>query len=405
MSTSAIQKDTSYEVADIFQKYGEDYRQANGLTKRQHSAMKAIEHCRTPWFGYHEDHCDNCEHISIEYNSCRDRHCPRCQGISKRKWIKARLNDILPVPYYHVVFTLPPLLQALTASNKKLIYNLLFSCAAETLLTFGRDPKWLGGEIGFFGILHTWGQTLWHHPHLHFIVPGGALSKTGQWVEPRYKEKFLFPVHALSKVFQGKFIQGLKAARKKGDLIYSKKTVELEEDRSFTTWLNQVVAKKWIVYCKPPFGSPEQVVRYVGRYTHRVAISSRRIVALHQNQVVFKYKDYKNSRKSWETMSLAANEFISRFMTHILPSGFHKIRHYGFLANGRRKTTVPLIKNILNHENTEETETGTDWHKECPACKKGQLIPMLVVTAYSIIYNTNNLLLTKRKQNQIWDTS
>ena len=258
----SIRKQRSFEVADIFQMYGEEYRAHNGMTKKQYNVMRAIANCRSSVYGHHMDKCDKCGHIEREYNSCRDRHCPKCQGISRRKWVDAKIKDLLPVPYYHAVFTLPHLLHSLISYNKALIYDLLFSSSSETLLTFGRDPKWLGGTIGFYGVIHTWGQTLWQHPHIHYIVPGGAITSGNHWVTPPYRGKFLFPVRALSKVFRGKFIEGLKKAYEKGDLLFPDKEQHLKQKDKFEKWINRLVSRNWIVYCKRPFKKAEDVVRY-----------------------------------------------------------------------------------------------------------------------------------------------
>lgn len=375
--------DNAIEVSDIFIAYGEEYRINNGMTKKQHNVMTNITNCRTSWFGYHEDKCDNCGHSESDFNSCRDRHCPKCQAGSRRKWITARLDDILPVPYYHVIFTLPHLLHDLLQYNKKLIYDLLFSRSAQTLLAFGNDHKWLGGEIGFVGVLHTWGQTLWPHPHIHFLVPGGALTEDGRWVAPPYRSKFLFPVHALSMVFKGKFIEGLKEAHASGDLVIPPETSKLGEPAEFERWLNRLAAPKWVVYCKSPLENPEQVVRYIGRYTHRVAISNSRILNTQDGKVTFNYKDYKDNRISWKTMCLAAQEFIRRFLWHVLPTGFHKIRHFGFLANGRRRTSILQIKRLLDAAtNQDKPNENASWRKTCPRCDNGSLIPQIIVTRF-----------------------
>lgn len=395
-----------YEVADIFKRCGDEYRQNNGMTKRQHKVMNAIEQCRTDSYGYHLDRCSHCGHTEQDFNSCRDRHCPKCQSISRNKWVTARLNDILPVPYYHAVFTLPHQLNAFISHNKELIYDLLFSCAARTLLAFGRDPKWLGGEIGFYGILHTWGQTLWQHPHVHFIVPGGALSDDKQWLEPRYRRKFLFPVHALSKVFRGKFIERLKSAHAEEKLSFPPEEAQLADRGKFERWLDELVSRNWVVYCKRPFGDAEQVVRYIGRYTHRVAISNQRIIDVADGFVSFKYKDYKSEGDLWKTMQLNAHEFIRRFLWHVLPDGFHKIRHYGFLANGRRKTSIARIKQILHDfDIQQEANLANDGRPSCPKCPKGKMTPLIIVTRFGrmIIASANALLWGK--QNILLDTS
>lgn len=395
-----------FEVADIIKRWGKEYQQNNGMTRKQHKVMNAIVQCRTESCGYHLDRCNHCGHTEQDFNSCRDRHCPKCQSISRNKWVNARLNDILPVPYYHAIFTLPHQLHSLIIFNKELIYDLLFSCSARTLLAFGRDPKWLGGELGFYGILHTWGQTMWQHPHVHFIVPGGALTKDSRWLEPRYLSKFLFPVHALSKVFRGKFIEKLKEAHAEGKLSFPPDEAQLAQNSNFERWLDKLVSRNWVVYCKRPFGDAEQVVRYIGRYTHRIAISNQRIVDIDGSVVSFKYKDYKAQDNLWKIMQLNAHEFIRRFLWHVLPEGFHKIRHYGFLANGRRKTSIALIKEILHCFDIQtEPDASDDWRPSCPKCRDGILTPLIVVTKFGrmIIASANGLLWGK--QNFLLDTS
>ena len=376
-----------YEVGDIFRLYGQEYRATHSLTQKQRSVMFDIAHCRTSTFGYHVDRCEQCGYIDGAYNSCRNRHCPTCQGISQRKWVKARLEDLLPVPYYHVVFTLPHTLFPLSLYNKEVIYELLFDSASETLLSFGRDPRWLGGEIGFCGVLHSWGQRLLHHIHSHFIVPGGGLTKDGQWVEPKYSRKFLFPVHALSEVFRGKFIEALKKACYNGELVLPDELRYLEQDDDFQGWVDELVSQDWVVYCKPPFGGPEQVVRYLGKYTHRVAISNHRLISIDNGQIFFHYKDYKDKRLIWKYMSLHVNDFIQRFLWHVLPEGFHKIRHYGFLANGKAKAKVAQIRELLRAKIISSTEESSKDNRGviCPVCKKGRLIPFFVIDRFGNI--------------------
>ncbi len=387
MKTTSTPTDyPKYEVADIFRLYGFNYRSQNGMTKKQHAVMSAIEECRTSDYGYHVDQCDTCANTEIDYNSCRDRHCPKCQGISRRKWIEARLKDILPVPYYHAVFTLPHLLNSVVRYNKRLVYDLLLSSSSDTLLTFGRDPKWLGGEMGFYGILHTWGQMLWIHPHVHYIVPGGALNPEGKWIEAPSKDKFLFPVLALSEVFRGKFIEGLKYAYYQGKIVIPPDLPEIERGDLFEQWIDSLVERDWIVYCKPPFGDAEQVIRYIGRYTHRVAISNRRIVSIKEGKVQFWYKDYASDKISWQKKSLGCMEFIRRFLLHVLPSGFHKIRHYGFLANGRCKQRLKRIRELIGSASLIEDEIPTsDYRKKCTKCLTGKLNPIKVFNRWGQI--------------------
>ena len=397
---------TDLEVADIFRRYAEAYRAQNKLMPKQHKVMNAIMNCRSSNCGQHVDMCDKCGHIEKEYNSCRDRHCPKCQGISRRKWIEARIKDILPVPYYHVVFTLPHLLEKLISFNKAFFYDLLFSSASETLLAFGRDPKWLGGEVGFHSVLHTWGQKLWRHLHLHIIIPGGAISADSQWVTPRYKGKFLFPVHALSKVFRGKFIEGLKAAHTSGELRFPPDELHLKEKYQFERWIDRLVARKWVVYCKRPFKDPEHVLNYIGKYTHRVAISNQRIIDDTNGYIRFWYKDYKAGKSDgiiWRTMKLQAFEFIRRFMFHVLPSGFHKIRHYGFLANGRRKANVALIKSLIGVCDEKDVHAESDsYTRPCPECKDGFLTTVFITGRFGMIITD---FCAFYRQRMVWDSS
>ncbi len=380
MITSQEYKTTpKWEVADIFRSHGKYYRRNNAMTARQHKVMSAIINCRTAKYGFHVDQCDRCGHSQEEYNSCRDRHCPKCQGVSRRKWVAKRIEDILPVKHYHVVFTLPHQLHDIIRYNRRFIFDLLFASSAATLLAFGRDPKWLGGEMGFYGVLHTWGQTLWAHPHVHYIVPGGALTKDNRWVEPTYPGKFLFPVRALSKVFRGKFIEGLKTAYAKGDIVIPEGLGELRAPAGFEQFIDQVVSRNWVVYCKPPFGEAEEVVRYVGRYTHRVAISNNRIEAVEADEVRFSYKDYRRRQRVWREMTLSSPEFIRRFLWHVLPAGFHKIRHYGYLSNGHRRAKVAFIRALLKQR--EQLIPPVSQHIsgiDCPACEKGHLRPVVI---------------------------
>jgi hypothetical protein len=379
---------TTDGVADVFRLYGHEYRCSHGMTQKQHSVMSAIENCRTSTYGYHIDQCNACGHVEYEFNSCRDRHCPKCQAVSRKKWVESRLEDILPVAYYHVVFTLPHLLHPLISYNRALIYDLLFSRAAQTLLTFGRDPKWLGGEIGFYGVLHTWGQKLWKHPHIHFIVPGGALTGDGCWVEPRYPNKFLFPIRALSQVFRGKFVGGVKNAYYGGDMRIPEDLGIVNADQ-FEKWIDKLVSRNWVVYCKPPFSDAEQVVRYIGRYTHRVAISNTRIIEVANGKVQFWYKDYRAGCKAWKTMWLTAPEFIRRFLDHVLPVGFHKIRHYGFLANGRCKAYVAHIRAMLSADTIDDVSSKESVGGiPCPECGDGILFTRIIKTRFATIIKT-----------------
>jgi hypothetical protein len=380
-SATAHSEEANVEVADIFRAHGEEYRRAHGMSGKQRAVMRAIENCRTAACGSHLDQCDNCGFTDYNYNSCRDRHCPKCQGSARHKWVSRRIEEVLPVAHYHAVFSLPHLLHDIVAHNRRLIYNLLFQSAAQTLLAFGRDPKWLGGEIGFYGVLHTWGQTLWQHPHLHFIVAGGALTREGRWVEPRYPAKFLFPIKALSKVFRGKFVEALKAVQANGKLVIPPSQASLAEDEAFERFINRLVGRDWVAYCKPPFGDAAEVVRYIGRYTHRVAISNRRIASYEAGAVTFHYKNYRKNRINWQWMQLDAGEFIRRFMWHVLPPGYHKIRHYGFLANGRRRAKTALIRTQLAAQGVSQDAKVSEESAppNCPSCGDGRLRPLWVM--------------------------
>jgi hypothetical protein len=293
------------------------------------------------------------------------------------------MSDLLPVSYYHVVFTLPHKLHPVGKYNREKIYDLLFAAASDTLLQFGRDPKHLGAEIGFFGILHTWGGKLWEHFHLHFVVPGGGLTIDDQWVEPKYKGNFLFPVCALSQVFRGKFIEGLKQLYNSRELVIPPELNHLNKPQQFEKWLNVLVARNWVVYAKRPFSTPEKVVHYVGRYTHKVAISNNRIIAMEGGRVRFNFRNYRNKGKLEET-SLAIDEFIRRFLFHVLPKGFHRIRHYGFMANGRCKKNMEKIRTLLQAKTQEDKPQETERIK-CPKCMKGKMLPVKIITPFKTI--------------------
>jgi hypothetical protein len=394
------------EVADIFRNYGGQYRASHKLSGKQQAVMFDIEHCRRSYFGYHVDICDHCGHTDRFANSCRNRHCPKCQGIARRLWVNARLEDLLPIPYYHVTFTLPHMLNPFVGYNRELIYNLLFDCAAETLLQFGRDPKWLGALIGFYGILHTWGGKLWQHLHLHFIVAGGGLTEDGRWAQPKYKGKFIFPVKALSRVFRGKFIAALKSANAEGRLVLPPGLRHLRHTGQFENFVDALVARNWVVFAKPPFADPQKVVRYIGRYTHRIAISNSRLTKLEDDQVYFHYKDYRDDGK-WKQCHLKAEEFIKRFLMHLLPRGFHRIRHYGFLSNGRCKAKVAQIRKLLSAEDAMdqlkhkvvEDHVGVI----CPVCEKGSLTPICIVHRLGHVVLSAMAMLFFNQP--VWDTS
>jgi hypothetical protein len=335
--------DTSgLEVAHIFRLYGEEFRQGHRLSRPQLRAMRAIEICRTAVLGGHVDECDQCGARKISYNSCRNRHCPKCQGLEKQKWLEQRCRELLPVAYFHVVFTVPEELNSLALANPQWFYDLLFDSASKTLLEIAADPKHLGARIGALAVLHTWGQTLGLHPHLHCIVPGGGLSLDRQrWVAGR--KGFLLPIQVLARVFRGKFLAGVKQAWQAQRLLLSE---GLRDRFVFLDLLDRLYRKSWVVYSKPPFGSPEQVLGYLARYTHRVAISNHRLQRLKDDRVTFSYKDYSQRGKVRE-MTLPAAELIRRFLLHVLPEGFVRIRYYGLLANRHRAGTLARCRELL----------------------------------------------------------
>lgn len=374
------------EVADIFRFYGAGYREIHGkeMPLRQHRVMNAVEVCRTARLGGHVEECDECGAVKISYNSCRNRHCPKCQCLDKERWLEARKRDIFPTHYFHIVFTIPEALRPIALRNQEVVYSLLFLSASETLKELAGDPKHLGAEIGFISLLHTWTQTLLDHPHVHCIVPGGGLSLDGRrWVSS--KKDFFIPVKVLSRKFRGKFLHYLKKAHNDGELGFPGSIKALKEGPAFGKYLSGLYAQEWVVYCKPPFKKPENVIDYMGRYTHRVAISNDRIVDMQSDQVTFKYRDRSDNGKI-KHKSLDAFEFIRRFLLHVLPDGFMKVRHYGILSNRNRKTKLMLCKALLGVQfeegDSEEKEgwedlvlriTGID-PRICPICGKGKLV-------------------------------
>jgi Putative transposase/Transposase zinc-binding domain len=326
----------AWEVADIFRRHGEAYRQthAGHLGRTERRIMGAVEACRTAALGGHIERCADCGLIRVAYNSCRNRHCPKCQGPARAAWVAERQAELLPVPYFHVVFTLPASAAEIAFQNKAAVYAILFKAAAETLTTIAADPRHLGAEIGFIGVLHTWGQNLQHHPHVHCLVPGGGLSLDGtRWVCCR--PGFFLPVRVLSRLFRRLFLEKLGAAFKAGDLGFFGALAGLADPAVFARRLAELRRLEWVVYAKPPFAGPEAMLAYLGRYTHRVAIANSRLVALAGGEVSFRWRDYRHHHKN-KVMTLAADEFIRRFLLHALPDGFHRIRQYGFLANRQR---------------------------------------------------------------------
>lgn len=370
-----MNKARKIELAEVFRRFGRAYRKANKLPLYIIKTMNAIEKCRTAALGGHIEKCGTCGHIRISYNSCRNRHCPKCQGMAQGKWINARKQDLLPVKYFHLVFTIPEQLNPIAIRNQKEIYNILFKASAETLTDLGKDPKYLKAEIGFISILHTWGQTLMHHPHIHCILPGGGLSLDKKhWVYS--KKKYFLPVKVLSKLFRGKFLYYLKKAFKEQKVKFPGKINIFKEQKEFLKLIDDLYKKDWVVYCKPTLENTEKVIEYLGRYTHRVAITNNRIEKIENKKVTFSWKDYKDGSKN-KKMTLDADEFIRRFLPHILPDGFMKIRHYGLLSNKNRNNKLKLCKTLLDQNNEKQNtlEKATEEsYKSCPCCSQGKML-------------------------------
>jgi hypothetical protein len=367
----------AFELAEVFRRHGDAYRRdhAGHLGRGERRVMSAIEFCRTAALGGHVEACEACGTTRIAYNSCRNRHCPKCQGQARQAWLAARQTELLPVPYFHVVFTLPPAAAEIAFQNKALVYAILMRTAAEALMTLAADPKHLGAETGLLAVLHTWGQTLTHHPHVHCVVPGGGLSPDGKrWVACR--PNFFLPVHALSRLFRRLFLAAFDAAFREGKLRFFGTLAPLAEPRAFAKEIASLRQADWVVYAKPPFGGPAQVLTYLARYTHRAAIANSRLVAVTDEEVAFNFKDYRDSGRH-KVMRLAAHEFIRRFLLHVLPDGFHRIRHYGFLANGQRAQKLELCRTLLEPV-PEAVDKGRDEIGDRsaaePSCKS-DLIP------------------------------
>ena len=363
----------SLEVADILRQHGETYRRAHAghLSLGQLKVMSAIEACRTAELGGHVARCEACERLAVSYNSCRNRHCPKCQGQAAQAWLEERQADLLPVPYFHVVFTLPAPIAAIAFQNKALVYGLLFKAAAQTLTTIAADPKHLGARIGLIGVLHTWGSALTHHPHVHCIVPGGGVSPDGQrWVACR--KGFFLPVRVLSRLFRRLFIEKLAAAHAQGALSFFGELAGLADPQVFAAHLAPLRRTEWVVYAKPPFGGPAAVLAYLARYTHRVAISNHRLVRLDDHAVRFRWKDYRTADAATgavkiKTMALSPNEFIRRFLLHVLPAGFHRIRHYGFLAKGPQAPALDQLRSLITAQAAEPAASPPE--PEAPAAE------------------------------------
>jgi hypothetical protein len=378
------------EVADVFRRFGSEYRlqHAGTLARAQQRVMSAIERCRTEALGGHLEQCDACGYQRPAYNSCRNRHCPKCQSLARAQWLQDRQTELLPTGYFHIVFTLPEQIAAIAYHNKALLYDILFRTTAKTLQTIAADPRHLGAGIGFLAVLHTWGQNLLHHPHLHCLVPGGGIAPDGsQWVVCR--TDFFLPVRVLSRLFRRLFLEQLQVAFNSGRLSFFSSLQPLQDPQAFAQYLAPLRKSEWVVYAKRPFGGPEQVLAYLGRYTHRVAISNNRLLSMQQGKVSFRWKDYRDG-DSDKTMTLEAPEFIRRFLLHVLPRGFQRIRHYGFLANHVRQAKLALCRKLLgvpaasvstpqdrpDYRDVYETLTGTSL-RDCPVCHAGHMVQIM----------------------------
>lgn len=373
-----------YELAGIFRQHGERYRATRRLPLQQLRIMRAIQLCRTSALGGHAEKCGQCSYTRNSYNSCRNRHCPKCQGAERQKWLESRQGELLPVEYFHVVFTLPEAVARIAFYNKQTVYGILFRAAAETLLTIARDPKHLGAEIGFFGILHTWGQNLLHHPHIHFVVPGGGIGPNGQWIS--CLPGFFLPVRVLSRLFRRIFLQGLCRAFENNQLAFFGELASLKDEAIFRRWLDPLKETEWVVYAKKPFGGPQTAIQYLGRYTHRVALSNNRILGVSEGRVTFQWKDYRGKdRHKSRTMTLDAEEFIRRFLIHPLPPGFQRIRYFGLMANRHRKQNLALCRTLLTGPQHQvlpsPAQCQTVWRlltapgeRQCPQCRSAILI-------------------------------
>jgi hypothetical protein len=375
------------DVAEVFRRFGDAYRQQHGasLSTAQRRVMTAIVRC-------HVEQCDACGHQRVWYNSCRNRHCPKCQSLARAEWLEDRQSELLTTPYFHVVFTLPEQIAEIACQNKAVVYGILFRAAAETLRTIGADPKHLGAELGFFAVLHTWGQVLLHHPHLHCVVAGGGLSADGnRWIA--CGGNFFLPVRVLARLFRRLFLESLEKAFDAAKLSFFGALAPLRDRRVFLSHLRPVRKSKWVVYAKPPFAGPEQVLAYVARYTHRIAISNDRLIGIEEGKVRFRWKDYRNGNRL-KTMALTANEFIRRFLLHVLPERFQRIRYYGFLGNRCRQEKLARCRQLLampqpepsacdaaaDYRDRYEEITGTSL-TECPACHHGRMLVIEVIKA------------------------
>jgi hypothetical protein len=373
------------EVADVFRHFGATFRDRHGasLSTARRRAMSAIERCRTAALGGHVERCGDCGHHRVAYNSCRNRNCPKCQGLARAQWLADRQTELLDVPYYHVVFTVPDLIAVIAFQNQTVVYDILFRAVSETLRTIAADPKHLGAEIGFLGVLHSWGQNLLHHPHIHCLVPGGGIAPDGaSWIACR--PRFFLPVKVLSRMFRGLFLHYLEKAFAAGELHFFCAQRHLQEPAAFRQHLAPAYDAEWVVYAKRPFAGPAQVLDYVGRYTHRVAISNNRLLSMDNGKVRFRWKDYRDGTRQ-KTMTLAGGEFIRRFLIHVLPDGFHRIRYYGFLGNCHRARKLALCRELLGMLPPAPADPPADYHgrfealtgrslRACPHCHTGTMV-------------------------------
>jgi len=384
------------EVADVFRQYGEAFlkRWGHTVSSQQRKALRDIGVCRTAALGGHLEHCDGCPHEVIAYNSCRNRSCPKCQSTARDRWLAERAKELLPVPYCHVVLTLPESLAMVVLQNAQLVYGLLFRAASQTLLEIAADPRHLGAKIGFLAVLHTWNQQLLHHPHLHCVVPAGGLAPDGsRWI--RCRPKFFLPVKVLSRLFRGKFLALLRDAFARGKLQFHGALRPLREPARFHAFLRPLQDTEWVVYAKPPFGGPEYVLKYLARYTHRVAISNGRLLCLENGQVTFQWRDSKDNNQI-KAMTLDAVEFIRRFLLHILPSGFVKIRHFGLLSNRRRAAALNNCRALLPQPVaptapilSERQQAAVE--RRCPVCKTGKMHTRRWLSAAELLGHINHL--------------
>ncbi len=393
-------KRASYDIADIFR---DNLDKLGRISPEKWKVANALISCRTARLGGHVYECDNCGHEIILYNSCRNRHCPKCQGLARAKWLDNRMKELLPVEYFHVVYTIPDILNRTALCNKEVVYDILFRAVKETLLEASLNPKNLGARIGFLAILHTWGQNLMDHPHIHCVVPGGGLSPDGSsWISS--KSGFLISVKILKKLFRGKFLDYLKRAFQDHKLHFYGENKELEIPKNFQKLIDQAYAKEWVVYVKKPFSGPKQVLQYLGKYTHRVAISNHRIIDVKDDRVIFKWKDYKDGN-TMKTMSVSVEEFMRRFLLHVIPKRFVRIRFYGLLSNRNKKEMLIKCRALL-HEDINDDETAEENpdtgetsmigiiendYLVCPECQKGKMFIVMVIEPQPFLENTCRL--------------